>query len=125
MVEKEIFLIHIGLGFSSCAGFHMTSDSGESDRAGNSYNTTGGDADTPTLVSLSQKSLPFGTKDFIDQVCDSRAGHDIAFSAVITRSLRWLRYITNAHGDAHGAYCFLEPTSVELRSLIRRNLVPP
>eukprot|EP00750_Incisomonas_marina_P029167 INCI7059.4.p1 GENE.INCI7059.4~~INCI7059.4.p1 ORF type:complete len:788 (+),score=116.86 INCI7059.4:103-2364(+) len=82
VVEKEIFLIHIGLGFSSCAGFHMTSDSGESDRAGNSYNTTGGDADTPTLVSLSQKSLPFGTKDFIDQIVDSPK-----FSSAINRHL--------------------------------------
>ena len=56
--EKEIFLIHIGLGFSTCAGFQLTTEDDE--------------FHSPTMISLCQKSAAFGTKDFVDQIVDSR-----------------------------------------------------
>lgn len=55
--KKEIFVVHIGLGFSSCGGYEIT--------------TEDDDNDSPTLVALSQKSVAFGTKDFIDCIVDS------------------------------------------------------
>jgi hypothetical protein len=66
--DREILLVHVGLGFSTCAGFHITTEDNEHQ--------------SPTMVALSQKSVAVGTRDFVDCVVDSRK-----FASAISRHL--------------------------------------